>query len=160
MSRFRRIQAAGLVLMTAVCLSACASEPEPDAAEEPVVTESIKQMESYQAFEAFYPDKAVSCIAQGDVSGDGIEDMILIYAKTADEMNAVAAVSDSGKWNLTEPIKAPYENQRIQLKNIDDKGPAEMIISGSRNGSFGMAIFRLEDGKLVDLFKEGMEDCC
>lgn len=158
MSKHKRRLAVFLAFISALNLNGCASPKELDAPKEPAVTESVRQLESYQAFEAAYPDKRVSCVAQGDVSGDGVSDLIVIYAKTPEEMNTVTVVS--GDWKLTEPVKAPFENQRIELKNIDDKGPAEMIISGSRNGSFGMAIFRLEDGKLVDLFKEGMEDCC
>jgi len=37
----------------------------------------------------------------------------------------------------------------------------EVIVSGSKDGNFGYAIFRLIDDTIFkDLFGEGMEDCC
>ena len=42
----------------------------------------------------------------------------------------------------------------------DDKDEIELVLSGSKNGNVGYAIYRLENKKLVDLFGEGMNACC
>ena len=36
----------------------------------------------------------------------------------------------------------------------------EFIVSGEKNGAAGYAIYRMIDGAPVDLFGDGMEDCC
>ena len=44
---------------------------------------------------------------------------------------------------------------------IDDKDNIEFIISGSKNGNYGYAIYRLkEDLEIRDLFSEDMDNCC
>ena len=43
----------------------------------------------------------------------------------------------------------------------DDKDNIEFIISGSKNGNYGYAIYRLEeDLEIRDLFSEDMDNCC
>lgn len=160
MNRIKGVIGAVLTVAAVLSMCGCIKEKTLSVESASVVTEDIANLDSYKAYEATYPQKTVHCIAQGDVSGDGISDLIVIYEKDSKEMNTVAIVSGPEGWIITEPVKAPFENQRIELKNIDNKGLTEMIISGSRNGNFGMGIFRLESGKLVDLFNEGMEDCC
>ena len=60
----------------------------------------------------------------------------------------------------SEPIPGPIENQQIQFKDIDKEGPIEFIVSGEKNGAVGYAIYRMIDGQPIDLFGEGMADCC
>ena len=60
----------------------------------------------------------------------------------------------------TEPIPAPIENQGIQFKNIDEEAEMEFIVSGEKDGAAGYAIYRMIDGQPMDLFGNGMEDCC
>jgi len=36
----------------------------------------------------------------------------------------------------------------------------EFIVQGSKGNKTGFAVFRIENNQLVDLFGEGMEDCC
>ena len=42
----------------------------------------------------------------------------------------------------------------------DKEGEIEIIITGEKKGAVGYAIYRMIDGQPVDLFGEGMEDCC
>ena len=44
--------------------------------------------------------------------------------------------------------------------SIDKEGEIEIIITGEKKGAVGYAIYRMIDGQPVDLFGEGMEDCC
>ena len=48
----------------------------------------------------------------------------------------------------------------IQLRDIDKKPPMEFIVQGAKGSKMGFAVFRIEENRLVDLFGEGMEDCC
>ncbi|EPZ60013.1 hypothetical protein H477_0846 [[Clostridium] sordellii ATCC 9714] len=72
----------------------------------------------------------------------------------------VGIISDGDKVYMTKPILAPQEDVVIEFKNIDNKGQMELILSGSKNGNVGYAIYRLEKDKLIDLFGEGMNSCC
>ena len=98
--------------------------------------------------------------AEEDLTDNGKKDLIVVYEKTSDQNEMVVVVEGEEGLYTTSPIKAPKESVEIKFKNIDNKGVMEMIVSGSKNGKVGYAIYRLEDKKLIDLFGEGMRDCC
>ena len=72
----------------------------------------------------------------------------------------VGIISDESQMYMTKPILAPKEDVTIEFKNIDNKDKMELILSGSKNGNVGYAIYRLEGDKFTDLFGEGMNSCC
>ncbi len=65
-----------------------------------------------------------------------------------------------GTYTITNDVPAPVSNQIITFKDIDEKLPMEFIVQGMKGTKIGYAVYRIEQGKLVDLFGEGMEDCC
>ncbi|MCC5425445.1 Cys-Cys-COOH (seleno)protein SaoC, partial [Clostridium botulinum] len=77
-----------------------------------------------------------------------------------DKNSMVVVLSDKEKYKITNEVSAPIENQKIEFKDIDKKPPIEFVVSGSKNGSFGYAIYRIEKGKIINLFGEDMKDCC
>lgn len=97
--------------------------------------------------------------AQEDINNDGKVDLVVIYSDSSKYNNLVAIIDDKEKY-ITEPTSAPKENVVITFKDIDSKDEIEVMVSGSKNGSVGYAIYRLEEKKLIDLFGEGMEACC
>lgn len=104
-------------------------------------------------------DVQIAC--EEDVTGDGCKDLVVIYKKDGLTRTVVAVDSGDGhNYEFTEPIPGPIENQKIQFKNIDKEGEIEFIITGEKNGAVGYAIYRMIDGVPIDLFGEGMEDCC
>lgn len=112
-------------------------------------------------FKEQFPEASVVLACEEDVTDDGKKDLIVIY--TEEGLTRTVAVIDSGdgvKYNFTTPIPGPIENQKIQFKNIDKEGEIEIIVTGEKKGAVGYAIYRMIDGELVDLFGEGMEDCC
>lgn len=114
-----------------------------------------------QVFKKAFPDAEVLLACREDVTDDGLDDLVVI-CKT-EEGNRTIVVTDSGdstNYNFSDPIPAPVENQKIQFKNIDKEGEIEIIITGEKKGAVGYAIYRMIDGQPVDLFGEGMEDCC
>ena len=48
----------------------------------------------------------------------------------------------------------------IKFFNMDKDNITEVLIIGEKKGQVGYAIYRYEDEKLIDIFGEGMEDCC
>ncbi len=114
-----------------------------------------------RAFKEQYPDAEVLLACEEDVTDDGLKDLVVICR--LDELTRTIVVTDGGDgetYRFSEPIPGPIENQKIQFKNIDKEGEIEIIITGEKKGAVGYAIYRMIDGEPVDLFGEGMEDCC
>lgn len=95
-----------------------------------------------------------------DINNDNEKDLLVVYKKNNRYNEMVGIISDGDKVYITKPILAPQEDVVIEFKNIDNKGQMELILSGSKNGNVGYAIYRLEKDKLIDLFGEGMNSCC
>lgn len=105
-------------------------------------------------------DEEIITYAQQDMNNDGKDDLLVIYYvnKNSNQMTVVASKGD--EYIFTEPIPAPIDDQQISFKNIDDKDEMEVIVSGSKNGNVGYAIYRLEGNEMIDLFGQDMESCC
>lgn len=97
---------------------------------------------------------------QCDLNMDKKEDAVIIYRENKSQNFMVVVVTEGESYYITEPVKAPRENQSIKFKNIDEKAEMEVIVSGEKNGNLGYAIFRIEDKTFKDIFAEGMESCC
>ena len=76
------------------------------------------------------------------------------------QYNVTVDPQEDGSLGETEPIPAPRENQHIRFFNMDKLSEIETLITGEKNGQVGYAIYRIMDGAMVNLFGEGMEDCC
>lgn len=98
--------------------------------------------------------------SQDDINEDNKDDLVVVYRKDKKSNEMVVVINNGSEIYTTTPIIAPKEDVIIEFKNIDDKNQKELIISGSKNGSVGYAIYRLEDNLLINLFAEGMESCC
>ena len=98
--------------------------------------------------------------AEEDVNGDSRQDTILIYQTASDKCMMCAISNTSQGFLISQSIKAPIENQTISFKEIDEKPPTEIIVSGSKNGKIGYGILRLENDQLIDIFGDSMKDCC
>lgn len=105
-------------------------------------------------------DKEVLKCEYEDVTGDGRKDLIVIYKISARSNGMVVIIDTEEGYRMTKEVPAPIDNQTIEFKNIDDEEPMEFIVSGSKDGRFGYAIFRIKNMEIKDLFGEGMEDCC
>ena len=111
-------------------------------------------------FEKEYPERSIILACEEDITGDNIKDLVVI-SSYGDLIETIALI-DNGNQNyiFTEPIPAPRENQMIKFFNMDKDSIIEVLITGEKKGQVGYAIYRYEDGKLHDIFGEGMEDCC
>lgn len=122
---------------------------------------SIEENDPYfMYFKEQEPDKKILLCIKEDLDEDKVQDLIIIYKEDASKNHLVVIRNIDDSYLSTIPILAPIDNQKITFKDIDEKAPLEFIVSGSKNGKYGYAIYRLEDNQLLDLFGEGMEDCC
>lgn len=108
-------------------------------------------------FENNYSNKII-LMKEGDITNDGIMDLIVIYGVSKSEKRMVIVMGGSN--TLTNSVRAPIERQNIKFKNIDEKDEMEFIVSGYKGSKLGYAIYRVEDDKTIDLFGEGMDQCC
>lgn len=116
------------------------------------------------AYLAAHPDrKDVLILAcTGDLTNDGIEDLVVIYRLDSHgECKCTACVfSADGSFVESSSIPAPQQHQKMRFFNMDKKDEQELLVTGDKDGNVGYAIYRIIDGELINLFGEGMEDCC
>jgi len=122
--------------------------------------DALPHSEVFQHFKRQNPERDVIKWAGADLNNDGREDCIVLY-RTSKDKNMMRVVLDleSGYFDTNE-VPAPHSDQVIQLRDIDKKPPMEFIVQGAKGVKMGFAVFRIEENRLVDLFGEGMEDCC
>lgn len=111
-------------------------------------------------FKEQFPEYEILLACQEDVTNDQLEDLLVIWRYDGNTRLTVVCTQADGSYTMTEPIKAPIENQGIQFKDIDHKDEMEFIVSGEKKGQAGYAIYRMIDGQPTDLFGDGMADCC
>jgi len=107
-----------------------------------------------------HPEWPVIKYARADLNNDGRQDVVVIYriAKDANRMRVILDLGD--KYADTNEVPAPLYDQSIVFRDIDKKPPLEFIVQGRKGAKIGYAIFRIENNQLIDVFGEGMEDCC
>ena len=114
----------------------------------------------YRHFAGLHPGKEALVWAFKDVDNDGRDDLILIY-RVDGKKNAMRVVLNAGgTYAITNDVPAPVSNQTITFKDIDEKPPVEFIVQGMKGAKVGYAVYRIEKGRLVDLFGKGMDECC
>jgi hypothetical protein len=107
-----------------------------------------------------FPDKEIVLTLQGDCNNDSILDLVVVYKEDETENCQVTVYSREGEFYSTQPIPAPYENCRLAWKNVDERPPCELLVSGRRGIKFGYAVLRFENDKWVNIFGDSMEECC
>ena len=127
-----------------------------------------------QAFYEQFPTATMLVGCEEDLTNDGKKDLVVIYnTPEEDEASKNTALVNGGHIRLTvmidlgsgeeyehtEPIPAPVENQKIQFQNIDKADEMEFVLQGQKGAKVGYGIFRVIDGRAVNLFGEGMEEC-
>ncbi len=150
-----------LTISLLLTISACSNKQH--ASKEKNNTESIGvkgDNKLLQYFKETHKDKKVLKAEEDDIDGDGIKDLVVIFNESKDNNKMVVIVEKGDRYEYSNEVAAPISNQKIEFKDIDNKPPMEIVVSGSRGNKLGYAIFRLENMKLIDLFGEGMKNCC
>jgi len=145
-----------LVLLCLIYIAGCGGEGQEKENAGSVDTEHVL----YQHYLASYGDKKPLLTGANDINNDGLGDLIVIYHDTPTTNKMIAIWQEDGKVVISEPTPAPVENYRIEWRDIDDQDPIELIVSGSKGVNVGYAIYRWENHEFINLFGEGMEDCC
>lgn len=153
-----RRRALVMLLGAAIMVVSCSDQRGSETSKQTVDREVGGVLLQY--FEQNYPGLEVIKIARNDLNGDGRDDLIVMYRASDDRngMRVILALEEG--FLATNEVPAPIEDQIVQFKDIDKKPPMEFIVQGSKGNKTGFAVFRIENNQLVDLFGEGMEDCC
>jgi hypothetical protein len=99
-------------------------------------------------------------LAEGDMNADRRPDLIIIYRETESKCSMTLVLDLTTGFQTTGSVDAPAEDQVINVFNMDGKPPDEFSVSGRKGVNIGSAVFRLDDGKIVQLFSSGYGDCC
>lgn len=115
----------------------------------------------YQKYVQDHPEKKILLACAGDLTDDGVEELVVIYRASRDgACETVVLVNENGNYYETTPTPAPREYQKMRFFDMDKKDVMELLITGSKDGEVGYAIYRIIDRELIDFFGDGMEDCC
>lgn len=110
-------------------------------------------------FKKRFADRKVILACEEDINDDNRKDLVVI-SRLNDDISTIAFLDTTNGFITTEPIPAPRENQYMKFFNMDEVDAIEVLITGEKKGQVGYAIYKYEDGRLIDIFGEGMEDCC
>ncbi len=122
--------------------------------------QGLKTNKTLQYFMKKNPGKKLIKYEFKDLNDDGREDLLVLYQVSKEKNMMCVILNFVDHYIETNEVPAPVSNQVIHFKNIDEKPPMEFIVQGMKGAKVGYAIYRIENGQLVDLFGEGMEDCC
>jgi len=115
----------------------------------------------YQRYIAEHPEQKIFLACVGDLTNDGVDELVVIYLAGKDgSCETVVLVNENGTYYETPPTPAPREYQKMRFFNMDKKDVLELLVTGSKDGEVGYAIYRIIDRELINFFGEGMEDCC
>ncbi len=161
MKNIRHLLLKLLVLLFLISVCGCSEKDGPTPGDQKDFDASVLgENQMMQYFVGNHSGQTILKYAQADLDADGREDLIVIF-NIAKGKNMMSVIRHQGVDLVeTNAVPAPVSDQMIQFKNIDKKPPLEFILQGRKGAKVGYAIFRVEDGKLADLFGEGMEDCC
>jgi hypothetical protein len=99
-------------------------------------------------------------LVEGDMNADGRPDLIIIYRETNSKCSMSLVLDLATNFQTAGPVDAPVEDQVISVFDMDGKPPNEFSVSGRKGVNIGSAVFRLEDGEIIQLFSSGYGDCC
>lgn len=107
------------------------------------------------------PDREILLACADDITADGLEDLLVIYRAGDGAAEAVALLArEDGDYDITPPVPAPQQHQKIRFFDMDREPRREFLITGDKDGQVGYAVFRIIEGEITNLFGDGMEDCC
>ena len=144
-----------ILLLMFAALMGCSHEEKSEAVD--IGVDSGNELLVH--FQEKYPENKVIKCGYEDVTNDGMKDLVVIY-NIKKGKNGMRVVVGGDEYSISNEAPAPVEDQTIKFKNIDDKGEIEFIVSGSKHGNVGYAIFRFEQMDIINLFGQDMEDCC
>lgn len=153
MHRCKRL---GMVVFLLFCLAGCSSASPKQG----TVAAADTGHRLFEHFSAAYGDKEPLLTGVNDINHDGREDLIVIFRDTSVTNKMIAIWEEDGRAAISEPTPAPLENCRLEWRDIDDKAPVELVVSGAKGVNVGYAIYRWENGQFLNLFGDGMEGCC
>ncbi len=147
-----------LLLLSLVIVCGCDNPKQQDPPDLGRGGSGVSAMQHY--FVTNNPGKEVIKYGYKDLNNDGQEDLVVIYRVSKDKNMMRAILTSMGGYLATNEVPAPVSNQRVEFRDIDQKPPMEFIVQGMKGTKVGYAVFRIENGRIVDLFGEGMADCC
>lgn len=144
-----------IAIIVVFALCGCATSIDNNANE----VHSVEKDPMYECFYRSYPDNVVITSIYGDCNDDGVDELTVVYSESKAANKFVTVYISNEELKLTEPMPAPLENCLLQWKDVDEKPPIELLISGQKGIHIGYGVFRFSDGEWVSLYGD-MTECC
>ena len=94
-----------------------------------------------------------------DVDMDGNLESFIIYRENG-KVWLTIGYNLGQKTVFTEAVPAPVEGQELSFNDFDGDGEIEFIVSGYKEEKVGYGVFKFSNCKIIDIFAEGMKECC
>jgi hypothetical protein len=147
----------GLVLLLTIT-SSCGTKVTPSTFT--TGTKPVTSTPGYIFWEQHYAGYRCLKAAEGELNGDEKPDLLVIYQDETEKCFLVAVINAEPEYQVTQPFSAPVNDQVIDIFDMDSTSPNEFSVSGRKGVNIGSAVFRLENGQIVQLFSSGYGDCC
>ena len=150
-----------LVALTALRSNLQEQTDKADEQNETWATPVGEDNAALQEFRKNHEGEEVCIACEGDITGDGLPDLLVITRDSENAYTTPMIADGNNTWHELDRVRAPYENQKMRFIDFDKDGVDNALISGERNTKIGYAIYRItSENKFIDVFGEGMEDCC
>ena len=107
-----------------------------------------------------FPGAEWASLAKADLNNDGRDDLVVVYNQGENKSSFVVIENLATGYRITEPTPAPVQDQVIKIMDLSGWAQHQFSVSGRKNDVVGMAIFVVDDHKVVMLYTSEYGDCC
>ncbi len=107
-----------------------------------------------------FPNAVWDSLAKADLNNDGRDDLVIVYNQGKDTAFFVVIEDLTTGYRITDPTPAPIQDQVIKIMDLSGWAQHQFAISGRKDDVVGMAIFVMDNHKIVMIYTSAYGDCC
>jgi hypothetical protein len=107
-----------------------------------------------------FPGAEWASLAKADLNNDGRDDLVVVYNQGNEKFFFVAVEDLPTGYQITEPTPAPVEDQVVKIMDLSGWSQHQFSVSGRKDDVVGMAIFVVDNHKVLMLYTSAYGDCC
>lgn len=121
----------------------------------------IEIIENRNPLESFNREfgKKILLARESDLDNSGIKENVIMYEEK-NKVWFVIGYQNGEEIGFTDPLPAPLEGQELSFNDFDGDDNIEIILSGYKNDKIGYGVYKFKNKKIIDVFSEGMNECC
>jgi len=107
-----------------------------------------------------FPDAVWASLAKADLNNDGRDDLVVVYNQGENKSFFVVIEDLANGYQITDPTPAPVQDQAVKIMDLSGWAQHQFSITGRKNDVVGMAIFVVDNHKILMLYTSAYGDCC